>query len=406
MTHYQHLSHTSLPISDNGFYGPYGGAFVPDEIKARLTEVEKAFKEAIVDPAFIQEFEQLMHDYVGRPSALYKAEKLSKRYGAKIYLKREDLNHTGAHKINNAIGMGLLARRMGKNEVIAETGAGQHGVAVATVAALLDMKCTIYMGATDMERQRPNVQRMQMLGAQVMATSEGNQTLNNAVDAALEAWVKNPDAFYLIGSAVGPHPFPEIVAHFQSIISEEIRMQLQDAEGREEPDYVIAAVGGGSNATGAFYHFIGSEDVKLVVAEAAGQGTDTKYNAATMATGKEGTLHGSRTLVMQDSDGNVMEAYSISAGLDYPGVGPLQAYLKDTGRTQIVTVTDGEAVEAALLLTRMEGIIPALESAHALAALEHMKFKPDDVVVVNLSGRGDKDMGTYIRMAQDVKNGN
>lgn len=387
-----------LPVDDNGFYGEFGGAFVPDELKAQLDKVEKAFREAVADPSFLAEFSQLMRDYVGRPTPLYHATGLSRRYGAKIYLKREDLNHTGAHKINNAIGLGLLARRMGKKRIIAETGAGQHGVAAATVAALLGLQCTVYMGLTDMERQHPNVQRMRMLGADVRPATAGNSTLNNAVDAALEAWVNNKDAFYLIGSTVGPHPYPAIVARFQSIISEEMRRQLLEHEGRETPDYVVAAIGGGSNAAGAFYYFLNEPSVKLIAVEAAGKGTDTEYNAATITVGRTSVLHGSRTKVMLDDNDNLREAYSISAGLDYPGIGPLQAFLADRHRSTVVTATDEEALAAARLLAREEGIIPALESSHALAALEKLSFEPGDVVVVNLSGRGDKDMETFMKV--------
>lgn len=387
-----------LPVDDNGFYGEFGGAFVPDELKTQLDKVEKAFREAVADPSFLAEFSQLMRDYVGRPTPLYHATGLSRRYGAKIYLKREDLNHTGAHKINNAIGLGLLARRMGKKQIIAETGAGQHGVAAATVAALLGLQCTVYMGLTDMERQHPNVQRMRMLGADVHPATAGNSTLNNAVDAALEAWVNNKDAFYLIGSAVGPHPYPAIVARFQSIISEEMRRQLLEHEGRETPDYVVAAIGGGSNAAGAFYYFLNEPSVKLIAVEAAGKGTDTEYNAATITVGRTSVLHGSRTKVMLDDNDNLREAYSISAGLDYPGIGPLQAFLADRHRSTVVTATDEEALAAARLLAREEGIIPALESSHALAALEKLSFEPGDVVVVDLSGRGDKDMETFMKV--------
>lgn len=387
-----------LPVDSNGFYGEFGGAFVPDELKAQLDKVEKAFREAVADPSFVAEFSRMMRDYVGRPTPLYFAPGLSRRYGAKIYLKREDLNHTGAHKINNAVGLGLLARRMGKKRIIAETGAGQHGVAAATVAALLGLQCTVYMGATDMERQRPNVQRMRMLGAEVRPATAGNSTLNNAVDAALEAWVNDKDAFYLIGSAVGPHPYPAIVARFQSIISEEMRRQLLEHEGRETPDYVIAAIGGGSNAAGAFYYFLNEPSVRLIAVEAAGKGTDTEYNAATITVGRTGVLHGSRTKVMLDDNDNLREAYSISAGLDYPGIGPLQAFLADRHRSTVVTATDEEALASARLLAREEGIIPAIESSHTLAALEKLTFKPGDVVVVNLSGRGDKDMETYMKV--------
>ena len=313
-----------------------------------------------------------------------------------LYLKREDLNHTGAHKINNAIGSVLLAMRMGKKRIIAETGAGQHGVATATVCALMGLECVVYMGATDVARQQPNVERMKMLGATVIPVESGNMTLKDATNEAIRDWCCNPDSFYVIGSTVGPHPYPEMVARFQSIISEEIKSQLMSHIGRENPDYVIACVGGGSNAAGAFYHFIDNPDVKLVAAEAAGLGVDTDKTAATIQAGTEGIIHGARTLVMQTPDGQIIEPYSISAGLDYPGIGPLHAYLASTGRTKVLPVTDDEALRAAFRLTRIEGIIPALESAHALGALDKMDFKPDDIVVVNLSGRGDKDMHTYM----------
>lgn len=402
MTHYDFNTRT-LPVDSDGFYGSFGGAFVSDELKERLADVDREYRAALADPTFIAEFEQLLHDYVGRPTPLYHAKALSARYGAHIYLKREDLNHTGAHKINNAIGLGLLARRMGKKRIIAETGAGQHGVAAATVAALLGLQCTVFMGSTDIQRQQPNVSRMRMLGAEVVPADRGTSTLNDAVDAALDEWVRHPDAFYLIGSAVGPHPYPEMVAKFQSVISDEIRAQLSQAEGRSNPDYVVAAIGGGSNAAGAFYHFIPDSSVTLVAVEAAGKGLDTHYTAASLATGSEGVLHGSRTMVMQDEQGQVMEAYSISAGLDYPGIGPLQAYLAASGRSKALAVTDDEAMEAAFRITRMEGIIPALESSHAIAALEKLDLKPDDVVVVNLSGRGDKDMDTYMKAAAEIR---
>lgn len=386
----------SLPVDDNGYYGHFGGAYIPEILQKNIDELREAFYEYAADESFKAEFDALMRDYVGRPSPLYYAPRLSERYGTNIYLKREDLNHTGAHKINNAIGMALLAKRMGKKRIIAETGAGQHGVATATVCALMDMDCTIYMGAVDVERQRPNVQRMKMLGAKMVAVQSGNKTLKDAVTEALNDWCANPESFYLIGSAVGPHPYPEIVSHFQSIISEEMRSQLLEQTGRECPDAVIACVGGGSNAAGAFYHFLDEKDVRLIAVEAAGKGVDTDMNAATLTLGTEGVLHGSRTMVLQTPDGEVVEPYSISAGLDYPGVGPLQAYLAETGRAEVLAATDNEALNAAMLLSRLEGIIPALESSHALAALEKVKFSPDEVVVINLSGRGDKDMNTYL----------
>lgn len=390
-----------LPVDENGYYGEFGGSYIPEPLKVRLEEVNKAFRHYINDVEFLNEFEDLLHNYAGRPSPLFLAKKLSNIYGAQIYLKREDLNHTGAHKINNALGLGLLAKRMGKRKIIAETGAGQHGVAAATVAALLDLECVVYMGAEDVARQQPNVMRMKMLGAKVMPVEAGNATLNNAVDAALGAWVADEEAFYLIGSAVGPHPFPEIVARFQSVISFEVKKQLEKLIGRSNPDYVIASIGGGSNAAGAFYHFINDERVKLVAVEAAGKGVGTGESAASITEGQTGVLHGSRTKVLANADGSVKEAYSISAGLDYPGIGPLQSYLAEKGRTQVLVADDKEALEAAFLLASEEGIIPALESSHALAALKKIKFEADDIVVVNLSGRGDKDMGTYMKYMRE-----
>lgn len=397
---YTDMNHktTTLPVDENGFYGRFGGAYIPEILHSNIMDLRQAFAEALGDPTFISEVESLLADYVGRPSPLYKANSLSRRYGANIYLKREDLNHTGAHKINNAIGSALLAKRMGKTRLIAETGAGQHGVATATVAALLGMPCVVYMGATDVERQQPNVQRMRMLGAEVRPVHSGNKTLKDATNEAIRDWCCNPsDTFYVIGSTVGPHPYPEMVAYFQSVISREIKAQLLEKEGRENPDYVIACIGGGSNAAGAFYHFIDNPDVKLVAVEAAGLGTDTDMTAASILTGTPGILHGSRTMLLQTTDGQIIEPYSISAGLDYPGVGPLHAFLAESGRTHVLAATDSEALEAASFLTRNEGIIPALESSHALAGLEKLRFNEDDIVVVNLSGRGDKDMATYIK---------
>lgn len=392
--------HGPLPVDDEGYYGDdrrFGGMYVPEALKSNLEELADAYYDAIADPAFMAEYRRLLRDYVGRPSALYFAPRLSEHFGAKIYLKREDLNHTGAHKINNAIGLALLARRMGKKRVIAETGAGQHGVATATVAAMTGMQCTIYMGAVDVERQRPNVERMRMLGAEVVPVTSGGATLQDAVNEALAAWVRErEDTFYLIGSAVGPHPFPEMVTFFQSVISEEILHQIPEQTGKALPDYVIACVGGGSNAGGAFYHFINRPDVRLIAVEAAGHGIESGEHAATMTVGRDSVLHGSRTLVVTDADGDVVAPYSISAGLDYPGVGPLQAHLAATGRTRVLTATDEEALEAAYLLTRLEGIIPAMESSHALAALAKIDFDPDDIVVVNVSGRGDKDLSTFL----------
>lgn len=386
-----------LPVDEDGYYGRFGGAFVPEILHANVENLRNAFEKYADDPEFLAEYEQLLKDYVGRPTPLYHAKRLSEHFGTNIYLKREDLCHTGAHKINNAIGSVLLAKRMDKTRIIAETGAGQHGVAVATVCALVGLECVIYMGATDVERQKPNVERIKMLGAKVVPVTSGNMTLKDATNEAIRDWCCNPqNTFYVIGSTVGPHPYPQMVARFQSVISKEIRMQLKEQVGRELPDYVVACIGGGSNAAGAFYHFINEPEVKLVAAEAAGLGVDSGESAATIKLGREGIIHGSRTLVMQTEDGQITEPYSISAGLDYPGVGPLHAYLAESGRAEVLSVTDDEALEAAYLLTRIEGIIPALESAHALAVLGQKKFGKDDVVVINVSGRGDKDMHTYL----------
>lgn len=380
-----------------GYYGEFGGTFVPDRLRPILRDLTAAYAEAVADPAFWEEYDRLMRHYVGRPTPLYHAEKLSRHYGTNIYLKREDLNHTGAHKINNAIGQALLAKRMGKTRVIAETGAGQHGVATATACALLGLECTIFMGAVDVERQRPNVERMKMLNARVHSVTSGGATLKDAVDEALDHWASNPaDCFYLLGSAVGPHPYPAMVARFQSIISDEIRRQLLEQTGRALPDYVIACVGGGSNAAGAFYHFIDEPDVRLIAAEAGGEGKDSGRTAATINVGVPGIIHGFKSLVMLTPDGEIAEPYSISAGLDYPGVGPMLANLASSGRLEALAVTDAEALDAAFRLTRTEGIIPALESSHALAVLDRRKFSADDVVVINLSGRGDKDLSTYL----------
>lgn len=393
----QQFDHDALPVNDAGFYGRFGGAYIPEILHRSVENLKEAFYSNVNEPEFRKEFASLLRDYVGRPSPLYYSANLSRKYGAKIYIKREDLNHTGAHKINNAIGQALLAKRMGKTRILAETGAGQHGVATATVCALLGLECKVYMGALDAERQQPNVQRMQMLGAEVIPVTSGNMTLKDATNEAIRAWCGDPESFYVIGSVVGPHPYPEMVAYFQSMISEEIRSQLLEKEGRETPDYVIACIGGGSNAAGAFYHFIKEPSVKLIAAEAGGLGSDTDKTAATMSAGSEGIIHGSRTMLMQTDDGQIIEPYSISAGLDYPGIGPLHAHLATTGRVKVIPVNDDEALKAAFELTRMEGIIPALESAHAVAILDKMSFNPDDVVVINLSGRGDKDMLTYMK---------
>ena len=387
---------SGFAIDEKGYYGSFGGAYIPEALKEKVDEITVAFRKYSKDPEFLAEMDTLLRDYVGRPSPLYRCDTLSKRYGAEIYLKREDLNHTGAHKINNAIGLALLAKRMGKRRIIAETGAGQHGVATATVCALLGMECTIFMGAVDIERQQPNVQRMRMLGAKVVGVESGSKTLTEAVTEAINYWCAHPDSFYLIGSAVGPAPYPEMVAHFQSVISREMRGQLLEKTGRDYPDAIVACIGGGSNAAGAFYHFIDNPRVRLIGAEAAGMGADTERNAATLTNGSEGVIHGFRTVVLQTPEGEIAEPYSISAGLDYPGIGPLHAHLASSGREEVVAVSDREALDAAMLLTRSEGIIPALESAHAVAALEKISFNPGDVIVVNLSGRGDKDMATYI----------
>ena len=387
---------SGFAIDEKGYYGSFGGAYIPEALKEKVDEITAAFRKYSKDPEFLAEMDTLLRDYVGRPSPLYRCDTLSKRYGAEIYLKREDLNHTGAHKINNAIGLALLAKRMGKRRIIAETGAGQHGVATATVCALLGMECTIFMGAIDIERQQPNVQRMRMLGAKVVGVESGSKTLTEAVTEAINYWCAHPDSFYLIGSAVGPAPYPEMVAHFQSVISREMRGQLLEKTGRDYPDAIVACIGGGSNAAGAFYHFIDNPRVRLIGAEAAGMGADTERNAATLTNGSEGVIHGFRTVVLQTPEGEIAEPYSISAGLDYPGIGPLHAHLASSGREEVVAVSDREALDAAMLLTRSEGIIPALESAHAVAALEKISFNPGDVIVVNLSGRGDKDMATYI----------
>lgn len=383
-------------VNEKGFYGQFGGAFIPEMLYPNVEELKNNYLKIMESEEFIKEFDHLLKTYVGRPSPLYFASRLSEKYGAKIYLKREDLNHTGSHKVNNTIGQILLAQKLGKKRIIAETGAGQHGVATATVCALMDMECIVYMGEIDMERQKPNVLRMQMLGAEVRPAQSGSKTLKDATNEAIRDWINNPiDTHYIIGSVVGPHPYPDLVARFQSIISKEIKEQLKIAEGKENPDYVIACVGGGSNAAGAFYHFLDETSVKLIATEAAGMGVDTDETAASMAKGSYGIIHGSRTYLMQTDDGQIIEPYSISAGLDYPGVGPLHAYLNDVKRAEYISVTDKEAVEAGFELSEIEGIIPALESAHAFAVLQKKEFKKDDIVVINLSGRGDKDLATY-----------
>ena len=394
---------SSFQIDSNGFYGKFGGAFVPDVLLPNIQALQEAYLPIIESEDFQREFHQLLRDYVGRPSPLYHARRLSEKYGAKIYLKREDLNHTGAHKINNALGQILLAKRMGKKRIIAETGAGQHGVATATACALMGMECSIYMGALDVERQHVNVERMRMLGATVVPAESGNKTLKDAVNEALMAWCERPDdTFYLIGSAVGPHPYPDMVARLQSVISKEIKEQLMEKEGRDYPDYLMACIGGGSNAAGAMYHYLDDERVKIVLGEAGGLGKDSGSTAATINIGSEGVLHGSRTLVIQTPEGEVQEPYSISAGLDYPGIGPLISHLADQNRAEVLSINDDEALRAAFELTRLEGIIPALESSHALALLPHLNLQPEDVVVINVSGRGDKDISTYLAHKAEI----
>jgi tryptophan synthase beta subunit len=378
-----------------GFYGEYGGAFVPELLRPNIEELEKFYLQVKDTPSFKEEYITLLKDYVGRPTPLYYSEKLSIKHSCSIYLKREDLNHTGAHKINNALGQILLAKKMGKTTVVAETGAGQHGVATATASALMNLKCIVYMGEIDIERQAPNVQRMKFLGAEVIPAKSGSKTLKDATNEAIRYWINHPDAYYLIGSVVGPHPYPMIVTDFQSIISEEMRIQLLEKTGNELPTKVIACVGGGSNAAGAFYHFYEEETVELIAVEAAGKGLKSGASAATSMLGSQGVIHGSMTLLMQNAHGQIIEPYSISAGLDYPGIGPLHAHSIKEGRTKATSVTDEEALFAARELTKTEGIIPALESAHALAALDKIELFKSDIVVVNLSGRGDKDMATY-----------
>jgi len=380
-----------------GFYGEYGGAYIPEMLYPNIRELEDNYMTIVQSESFQLRFRHLLKDYAGRPTPLFRAERLSEHFGTQIFLKREDLNHTGAHKINNTIGQILMAERLNKRRIIAETGAGQHGVATATVCALTGMECIVYMGALDMERQAPNVKKMKMLGAKVIPVHSGNKTLKDATNEAIRDWINHPvDTHYIIGSVVGPHPYPDMVTRFQSVISEEIRIQLMEQTGRDYPDFLVACVGGGSNAAGAYYHYLEDDRVTLHSAEAAGLGVDSGKTAATSLLGTPGIIHGSRTLLMQDGDGQIEEPYSISAGLDYPGVGPLHAWLAQSGRATLHAITDDEALQAAFLCTRKEGIIPALETAHALAALEKITFREKDVVVVNLSGRGDKDMETYI----------
>lgn len=379
-----------------GYYGNYGGAFIPELLYPNIEELQQNYLKIMESDKFKKEFHDLLKHYVGRPTPLYFAKRLSKKYQTNIYLKREDLNHTGAHKINNTVGQVLMAEHLGKKRIIAETGAGQHGVATATICALRNLECIVYMGALDVERQAPNVSRMKMLGAKVVPVHSGNKTLKDATNEAIRDWIAHPDdTYYVLGSVVGPHPYPDMVTRFQSVISEEIQEQLREQTGRPYPDYVIACVGGGSNAAGAFYHFLDNPDVKLIAAEAAGLGVESGQTAATIATGTPGILHGSKTLLMQTADGQITEPYSISAGLDYPGIGPMYAHLKEIGRAVFKSITDEQALAATLTLTRTEGIIPALETAHALAVLDVMEFSKDDVIVINLSGRGDKDMAAF-----------
>jgi tryptophan synthase beta chain len=389
-------------VNKLGFYGDYGGAFIPELLQKNIAELQANYQKIIESESFQQAFKQLLKNYVGRPSPLYFAKRLSEKYKTIIYLKREDLNHTGSHKINNTIGQILLAKHLGKTRIIAETGAGQHGVATATVAALAGLECVVYMGEKDIERQAPNVSRMKMLGATVKPATSGSKTLKDVTNEAIRDWINHPnDTYYIIGSVVGPHPYPDMVARFQSIISQEMKTQLLQQTGRDYPDRIIACIGGGSNAAGAYYHFLDNEKVELVSVEAGGLGVDSGASAATSILGTDGVIHASLTKLMQDKDGQIIEPYSISAGLDYPGIGPLHAHLIQTGRTKVLTANDDEAIKAGYELTRLEGIIPALESAHALAALPKINFKLGEVTVVNLSGRGDKDLATYLKYLND-----
>jgi tryptophan synthase beta chain len=382
---------------EQGFYGEFGGAYIPEMLYANVENLRREYQNILADPIFLHEYHELLRDYVGRPSPLYYAKNLSKKYNTNIYLKREDLNHTGAHKINNTIGQILIAQRLGKKRIIAETGAGQHGVATATVCALMGLECVVYMGAVDIERQAPNVARMKMLGASVVPAESGSKTLKDATNEAIRDWINNAeDTHYIIGSAIGPHPYPDMVTKLQAIVSEEIAKQIFEKTGKDYPDYVVACVGGGSNAAGAFYHFLEDERVKLILAEAAGKGIDSGHSAATSILGKKGVIHGCMTLLMQDEFGQIQEPYSLSAGLDYPGIGPIHAHLITNNRAKVYAATDDEAMEAVYELSKMEGIIPALETAHALAILSRIGAGPDDNVVVSLSGRGDKDLNTYM----------
>jgi len=387
-----------IQVDEKGFYGKFGGAYIPEMLYPNVEELRENWEAIVASPSYQEEFQQLLRDFVGRPTPLYFAARLSETFGAKIYLKREDLCHTGAHKVNNTVGQIILAKKLGKKRIIAETGAGQHGVATATVCALMGMDCTIYMGELDIKRQRPNVERMRILGAKVVPATSGSKTLKDATNEAMRAWIADPvGTHYIIGSVVGPHPYPEMVARFQSVISEEIKWQLLAKEGRENPDLVISCVGGGSNAAGALYHYYNEPAVRLIAAEAAGLGIHSGKSAATSVLGTPGILHGSKTLVMQTEDGQVIEPHSISAGLDYPGIGPVHAHLHAVGRADFVGVEDEDAMKAGILLSRTEGIIPAIETAHAIHALNQISFNPKDLIVINLSGRGDKDLETYIQ---------
>lgn len=389
---------TKYTVNERGYYGNFGGAFIPEMLYPNVEELRQNYLDIMGDPGFQAEFQRLLRDYVGRPTPLFPAERLSEKYHTQVYLKREDLNHTGAHKVNNTLGQILLAERLGKKKIVAETGAGQHGVATATMCALKGLECIVYMGEVDIERQAPNVARMKMLGAEVRAAKSGSRTLKDATNEAMRHWINNPvDTHYIIGSVVGPHPYPDMVARFQSVISEEIRSQLKEQTGSETPDYVIACVGGGSNAAGVFYHFLDDENVKIIAAEAAGLGVKSGKSAATTFLGKPGILHGSKSLLMQTSDGQVVEPHSVSAGLDYPGIGPLHAHLWETGRAKFMAITDEEAMQAGFELAKLEGIIPAIESSHALAALNYLNASPSEKVVIGLSGRGDKDLATYMK---------
>ncbi len=387
-----------IQVDEKGFYGSFGGAYIPEMLYPNVEELRENWEAIVASPTYQEEFQSLLKDFVGRPTPLYLAARLSESFGAKIYLKREDLCHTGAHKVNNTVGQIILAKKLGKKRIIAETGAGQHGVATATVCALMGMDCTIFMGELDIKRQRPNVERMRILGAKVVPAVSGSKTLKDATNEAMRAWIADPvGTHYIIGSVVGPHPYPEMVARFQSVISEEIKWQLKAKEGRKNPDLVIACVGGGSNAAGAFYHYYNESSVRLIAVEAAGHGIHSGKSAATSVLGTPGILHGSKTLLMQTADGQVIEPHSISAGLDYPGIGPVHAHLHEIGRAEFVGVEDEDAMKAGILLSRTEGIIPAIETAHAIHALNQISFNPNDIIVINLSGRGDKDLETYIQ---------